>query len=97
MKEQVPAGPGSKMEWITWYLPLAVIVIVAASKRSFHDIHNGVLGLAASRAIMRLTVEFVRSNFFHQTVDCRARLRNERVRTAENSSWKIETFVLFEV
>ncbi|GAA5840292.1 hypothetical protein JCM5353_002814 [Sporobolomyces roseus] len=61
MKEQVPAGPGSKMEWITWYLPLAVIVIVAASKRSFHDIHHGVLGLAASRAIMRLTVEFLKT------------------------------------
>jgi hypothetical protein len=50
------------MEWITWYLPLAVIVVIAAARKSFHDIHHGVLGLAASRAIMRLTVEFVSSS-----------------------------------
>jgi len=59
VKEQIPSGPGSKLEWIAWYLPLTVIVLVAAGRRSFHDIHHGVLGLAASRAIMRLTVEFV--------------------------------------
>ncbi|GAA6017135.1 hypothetical protein JCM11491_003272 [Sporobolomyces phaffii] len=60
-REQVPAGPGSKLEWLAWYLPLAVIVVVAAARRSFHDIHHGVLGLAASRAIMRLTVEFLKT------------------------------------
>lgn len=84
------------MEWITWYLPLAVIVIVAASKRSFHDIHHGVLGLAASRAIMRLTVEFVRSLSPTQPRREKKLMIRERA-TAENSSGKIETLVLFKV
>lgn len=61
VEEQIPSGPGSKLEWIAWYLPLTVIVIVAAIRRSFHDIHHGVLGLASSRAIMRLTVEFLKT------------------------------------
>lgn len=59
MKEQVPSGPGSKMEIYTWYIPLTGIVLVAAARKSFHDIHHGILGLCASLAIMRLTVEFV--------------------------------------
>ncbi|GAA5855564.1 hypothetical protein JCM3766R1_000595 [Sporobolomyces carnicolor] len=59
--EQVPSGPGSLLETLTWYFPLTVIVLVAASRKSFHDIHHGVLGLSASRAIMRLTVEFLKN------------------------------------
>ncbi|GAA5965605.1 hypothetical protein JCM3765_004752 [Sporobolomyces pararoseus] len=61
VEEQIPSGPGSKLEWIAWYFPLTVIVLVAAIRKSFHDIHHGVLGLAASRAIMRLTVEFLKT------------------------------------
>ncbi|GAA5912428.1 phosphatase PAP2 family protein [Sporobolomyces salmoneus] len=61
MKEQVPSGPGSKMEIYTWYIPLTGIVLVAAARKSFHDIHHGILGLCASRAIMRLTVEFLKN------------------------------------
>ncbi|GAA5941982.1 phosphatase PAP2 family protein [Sporobolomyces koalae] len=59
--EQVPSGPGSRLEAIAWYLPLVIIVLVAAARKNLHDLHHGVLGLAASRAIMRLTVEFLKN------------------------------------
>ncbi|GAA6063711.1 hypothetical protein JCM10212_006825 [Sporobolomyces blumeae] len=58
--EQFPSGPGSVLDVVTWYAPLGVIAVVAAARRSFHDLHHGVLGLTASRAVMRTVVEFLK-------------------------------------
>ncbi|BGP39537.1 hypothetical protein JCM10450v2_003503 [Rhodotorula kratochvilovae] len=60
--ERVPAYPNGMLDQITWYLPLAVVVVVGGLfKRSLHDVHHGVLVLSASRAIMRLVVESLKN------------------------------------
>ncbi|GAA5905210.1 hypothetical protein JCM8208_000316 [Rhodotorula glutinis] len=60
--ERVPANPGGLLDQLTWYLPLAVIVVVGGLfKRSLHDVHHGLLVLSSSRAIMRLVVESLKN------------------------------------
>ncbi|SCV73268.1 BQ2448_7194 [Microbotryum intermedium] len=50
-----------KLNLLSVYLPLAVIVLVSALRRSVHEMHHGALGLLASRALMAITVEFIKN------------------------------------
>ncbi|CEQ43138.1 SPOSA6832_05039, partial [Sporobolomyces salmonicolor] len=59
--ERVPAGPGGMLDQLTWYLPLAVMGVIGAARRSARDVHHAVMGLAASRAVMRLVVECLKN------------------------------------
>ncbi|SDA02762.1 BZ3500_MvSof-1268-A1-R1_Chr11-1g03143 [Microbotryum saponariae] len=43
------------------YLPLALIVLVSALRRSVQEMHHAALGLLASRALMTITVEFIKN------------------------------------
>lgn len=38
-------------------LPLAIIILVALSRQSLHDLHHGIMALAVSRTVMKLIVE----------------------------------------
>lgn len=42
---------------LTLSLPLAIIVLVALSRWSLHDLHHGIMSLSVSRTIMKLIVE----------------------------------------
>ncbi|GAA6024083.1 hypothetical protein JCM10207_009304 [Rhodosporidiobolus poonsookiae] len=60
--ERVPATTNGPLDQLTFYLPLAVIALVAlALRRSLHDLHHAVLGLWASRELMRVIVEGVKN------------------------------------
>ncbi|GAA5873941.1 hypothetical protein JCM1840_000238 [Sporobolomyces johnsonii] len=60
-RERVPAGPGEMLDQLTWYLPLALMVAIGVARRSARDVHHAVVGLAASRAVMRLVVECLKN------------------------------------
>ncbi|SGZ31070.1 BQ5605_C047g12297 [Microbotryum silenes-dioicae] len=50
-----------KLNLLSVYLPLAIILLVSALRRSVHEMHHAALGLLASRALMTITVEFIKN------------------------------------
>ncbi|POY71856.1 hypothetical protein BMF94_5217 [Rhodotorula taiwanensis] len=61
-KERVPAGPNTWLDVYTFWIPIAVVVLVGAGvKRSFHDVHHGILVFLSSRALMRIIVECLKN------------------------------------
>lgn len=61
-KEHVPAHPNGALDLYTWYLPLAVVLVVGAGvKRSLHDVHHGALVFWSSRNLMLIVVECLKN------------------------------------
>lgn len=59
--ERVPAGPGSLLDLLTFWLPLLVIALVSTLRLSLHELHHAVLALCSSQVIMRIVVECVKN------------------------------------
>ncbi|KAI5477186.1 phosphatidic acid phosphatase type 2/haloperoxidase [Pseudohyphozyma bogoriensis] len=55
LHERVPSYPD--LDRITFWLPLGLMLLISAFRRSLHEAHHAALALVASRAIMRIVVE----------------------------------------
>ena len=46
---------------LAFWLPMAVLVLIALLRRSVHDLHHALLAFLTSGAIMRITVEWIKN------------------------------------
>lgn len=53
--------PGEMLDNLTFWAPAAVCAVVAAIRASLHEFHHSLLTLYASRALMRITVEWIKN------------------------------------
>ena len=53
--------PGEMLDNLTFFLPALVCALVAAVRMSLHELHHSFLVLYASRAVMRITVEWIKN------------------------------------
>lgn len=63
------------LDLITWHAPAAFLAALGAARLSLHEIHHGLLTLAASRALMRFIVELLKNAVGRLRPDFFARCR----------------------
>ncbi|KAM0748088.1 acid phosphatase/Vanadium-dependent haloperoxidase [Meredithblackwellia eburnea MCA 4105] len=57
--ERVPSYP--LLDQLSFWLPFGILAAVGASRLSLHEVHHSILALWSSRAVMRITVEWIKN------------------------------------